>query len=256
MNLLLVEAGEIDDDGRVRLADRRAEHLGKILKVEPGQRLRVGLLGGGIGEGEVVAASRREVSLVVDLPGAPTPPSELDLIVALPRPQALHRVLQTAAAMGVGRLDLVNAWRVEKSYFSTPSLHPEKVRRHLWLGAEQGMWPRLPEVGIHKLLVPFVGGLEARRPKGRRLIAHPGAGVDLEGLVDGSPPADRGRTVVAIGPEGGWIEREVQTFGEAGFAAVALGPWILRVENAVTAVLAQLELLRRQWARLGIEVGS
>jgi hypothetical protein len=50
---------------------------------------------------------------------------------------------------------------------------------------------------------------------------------------------------IAIGPEGGWIDRELETFQEAGFQPVRLGPWILRVETAVTAALAQIELLRR-----------
>lgn len=250
MNLLLVSADEIGDDGRVRLVDRRAEHLGKILKVEPGQRLRVGLLGGGVGEGEVVTASRRETTLVVDLPSEPIPPTAFDLIVALPRPQALHRVLQTAAAMGVGRLDLVNAWRVEKSYFSTPSLRPETIWRHLLLGAEQGMWPRLPEVEIHHRLVPFVESLGERGIAGQGLIAHPEAEGAIEDEIS-SPGRMGGRTAVAIGPEGGWIDREIRTFGEVGFLPVRLGGWILRVENAVIAALAQLELLARLGPRLG-----
>ncbi len=239
MNLLLLEPGEIEDGGAVRLGGRRAEHLLKVLRVEPGRELRLGVLGGGRGVGRVTAVSAGGVELVAEIDDEPPPAPWVDLIVALPRPAVLHRVLQTAAAMGVGRLDLTAAWRVEKSFFSSPALGDDKVRRHLLLGAEQGMVTRLPEVRLHRLLVPFVRQLEARDERPHGLLAHPGA-APLESVF----PAG-GRVEIAIGPEGGWIDREVETFRQAGFAPCSLGPWILRSEAAVTAALAQAELVRR-----------
>ena len=244
MNLLLLEPGEISAGGTVRLAGRRAEHLLKVLRVEPGRELRLGVLGGGRGTGRVRGVTGGEVELAVEIDGQPPPPPWIDLIVALPRPAVLHRVLQTAAAMGVGRLDLTAAWRVEKSFFGSPSLADDKIRRHLVLGAEQGMVTRLPEVRLHRLLVPFVRKLEARADPPHGLLAHPGAAEPFEAVFPGG-----GRIEIAIGPEGGWIDREVATFEQAGFAPFALGPWILRSEAAVTSALAQAELLRRLSAK-------
>lgn len=259
MNLLLLDPAEIRN-GVVTLGGRRAEHLRKVLGVEVGRRLRIGVIDGGTGFGEVLAVTAGgEVELGVDVVAAPAdadgPPS-VDLIVALPRPQALHRILQNTAAMGVRRLFLVNSWRVEKSFFASPSLRPETVRRHLLLGAEQGMTTRLPEVAIETLLVPFVTRLAERDDPPLRLIAHPDAVAPIEscfrgsGLPGSGPPGsglpeDLRPVEIAIGPEGGWIDRELETFQNAGFQPVRLGPWILRVETAVTAVLAQIELLRR-----------
>lgn len=253
MNLLLVERRELGEDGLgadvVVLRDRRAEHLRKVLKVEVGQELKVGIVGGLQGRGTVRAVDGDAVELQVDVPAGPAPRPDVDLIVGLPRPQALHRVLQTAAVMGVARLDLVKSWRVEKSFFQSPSLADDNVARQLLLGAEQGRNTFLPEVRTQKLLVPFVRGLEDEG-KTLRLIAHPEAEATLEDLVEpflGNPSVGpAGRFLIAIGPEGGWIDREVQTFGEEGFLPVYLGPWILKVENAVTAVLAQLEMVRRR----------
>ncbi len=240
MNLLLLEPGELSAGGRVRLGGRRAEHLLKMLRVEPGRELRLGVIGGGRGSGRVLAVTGGEVELAVEV-GDETPPEPwIDLVVALPRPAVLHRVLQTAAAMGVGRLDLVRAWRVVKSFFDSPALGEDKIRRHLVLGAEQGMVTRLPEVRVHRLLVPFVRELESREERPAGLLAHPGAGEPLEAVF----PAG-GRIEIAIGPEGGWIDREVETLREAGFTPCSLGPWILRSEAAVTSALAQAELLRR-----------
>jgi RsmE family RNA methyltransferase len=51
---------------------------------------------------------------------------------------------------------------------------------------------------------------------------------------------------LAIGPEGGWIEREVGTFAARGFAIVSLGAPVLRVEVALAAALGQLALLLRR----------
>ena len=252
MNLLLVAQDEltpVNGSRHVLLDDRRAEHLVRVLGVEPDRELRAGMVGGGIGTARVlrVDGTRRapRVELALTLPGTPPQRPDIDLIVALPRPQALHRILQTTATMGVGRLALVNAWRVEKSFFSTPSLAPEKVRRHLLLGAEQGVTTWLPEVRLERLLVPFVRDLGANPSATTlRLIAHPDAETPIEDAFMGY--AWPGRVELAIGPEGGWIDREVQTFGEEGFRPVSLGTRILRVETAVTGALAQLNLLRRQ----------
>jgi RsmE family RNA methyltransferase len=76
-------------------------------------------------------------------------------------------------------------------------------------------------------------------PGGLRLIAHPTA-PPIEQVVTSVAP-----TVLAIGPEGGWIERELETFVERGFRPVSIGAPILRVEAAVASSLGQLLMLRR-----------
>ncbi|MEM1204195.1 MAG: RsmE family RNA methyltransferase [Acidobacteriota bacterium] len=257
MNLLLLEPAELAETGsgpfRIVLRDRRAEHVQRVLKGRPGQEIRVGVIGGGRGRGRIVSASRGEVILDIELdPPSPEPPRpETELFVGMPRPAVLHRVLQHATTFGVSRIVLANAWRVEKSYFSSPSLEPEAIRRHLVLGAEQGLLTRLPEVVQERLFVPWLERVGAEPwPAGDgppiRLLAHPGVETTVElALEAAGVGAGRRRVQVAVGPEGGWIERELETFRAAGFAPVSLGPWVLRVEAAVTAVLAQLEMARR-----------
>jgi RsmE family RNA methyltransferase len=114
----------------------------------------------------------------------------------------------------------------------------------LRLGCEQGATTWLPDVAVHPLLVPFLTGELAARlhaePRRRRLIAHPSA-PGLEHAL----PAGEAELVVAIGPEGGWIEAELRSFAALGFQPVAIAPSVLRVETAAAALLGQLALWRR-----------
>ena len=249
MNLLLIEPGELSPDGQARLSGRRARHLLEVLGAEPGRVLRAGVIGGAVEMAEVSAVTEAAVEISFEASDEPAEPlPAVDLVLALPRPKALRRILRLAATMGVGRLDLVNAWRVEKSFFDSPVLAPEAIRRELVLGAEQGGTPRLPEVAVHRLLMPFLETLEIleREPGGdrddrHRLLAHPGAEVPIEGAAGREA---RG-SLLAIGPEGGWIEKEVGSFRDLGFRAVTLGPWTLTTEAAVAVALGQLALVSR-----------
>lgn len=223
----------------------------RVLGVEPGRTLRAGVVGEGIGRARVVSTEPSTVTVTLagigdgPDPVATAPP--VDLVLALPRPKALRRILRLVAAMGVRRLTLVNAWRVEKSYFSSPVLEPAAIERELLLGAEQGATARLPEVRIERLFVPYVERLEEEvlggPPAGPRLVAHPGAPAGATPLAKALRRG--GEALLAIGPEGGWIEDELGSFSRAGFEQVSLGPWILPTEAAVPAALAQLHLLRR-----------
>lgn len=246
MNLILFDAAELDAHGRLILDDRRGHHVCRVLRAAPGHRVRVGMVRGALGVGEVVAIEGDRVELAVTLLEVAPARPRVDLILAVPRPKALPRLLQAAAALGVGRIDLVNAWRVDKSYLDAHSLEAANLELQARLGCEQGGSTWVPEVAVHRLLMPFVDEIAARRHAAAHadvaLIAHPRAAVPMEAAV---PPGSDGHVVLAVGPEGGWIEREIETFADLGFVAVACMDRVLRVDTAVTALLAQLALLRR-----------
>ena len=235
MNLLLLDDADFVAEDRALLRGRRLKHLHEVHQAESGDRLRVGRLGGLMGQGTLLRLTAEEAELQVSLDTPPPAKLPLTLLLALPRPKMLKRVLQTIAAMGVPRLVLVNSYRVEKSFWQTPFLEPEAIREQLILGLEQARDTLLPEVSIEKRFKPFV---EDRLPTlaagSLGLVGHPGE----------HPPCPRavsGPVTLAIGPEGGWIPYEVDLLREtAGLQPVQLGERILRVETAVPALLARL----------------
>ncbi|TFH88686.1 16S rRNA (uracil(1498)-N(3))-methyltransferase [Billgrantia azerbaijanica] len=236
MNLILLAPDDLATPHLARVHDpRRLRHLREVHRARPGDRLTVGVEGGGIGRGELVALEAHEARFTLDaLDQAPPPPLPVHLVLALPRPRMLARTLEHVTALGVKRITLLNTRRVEKSYWQSPELAAEKIHTHLVLGLEQARDTALPRVDLAKGFRPFVEddlpGLLAGR---RGLLAHPGMPADCpRGLTE--------PTLLLVGPEGGFIPWEVERLLAAGCQGIHLGPRILRVETAVTALLARL----------------
>jgi 16S rRNA (uracil1498-N3)-methyltransferase len=195
----------------------------------------------------VIADDGTALALRVALTEPAPPPLPIELVLAVPRPKVLSRTIEIAAAFGVSRIELTNAWRVDKSYLSSPRVAPQALALAARLGAEQGATTHVPPIALHRRLMELLDGRwpAADAPPRTKLVAHPG-GAPIERAVEAALADSGGDPIaLAIGPEGGWIPREVETFAARGFAVVSLGAAILRVEAAVAAALGQLVLLRR-----------
>lgn len=234
MNLLLLEDGDFIAADRVLLQGRRLKHLQEVHRATVGDSLRVGRLGGLMGQGQLLRLDSDAAELQINLEQSAPAKLPLTLLLALPRPKMLKRVLQTVASMGVPRLILLNSYRVEKSFWQTPFLQPEAIREQLILGLEQARDTVLPEVIIEKRFKPFVEDQLPQLAAGSLgLVGHPGP-------YPACPRTVEGQVTLAIGPEGGWIPYEVEKLAAAGLQPVQLGERILRVETAVSALLARL----------------
>ncbi len=234
MNLLLLEDADLHDAQTAEVRGRQLIHLQQTLKLREGDSLKVGRLNGPLGKGTIVELSAGYARLNIAWQSEPPAPLPLTLIVALPRPKMLKRILQTCATMGVKQLYFINAWKVEKSYWSTPWLSTEKIRENLVLGLEQAQDTRLPEVHLRKLFKPFIEDeLPQVSDNSLRLLAHPGG-------TQACPMAVREHVTLVIGPEGGFTPYEAGRLQEQGFSACHLGARILRVETAVPVLLSRL----------------
>lgn len=242
MNLILVAPSDIITSGsspslEVRITDqRRLRHLRDVHRANIGDSFNMGILNGDMGRGTLMALSDQEAHFELTLSTPPPSALPLHLILALPRPRMLARTLENITALGVKQVTLLNTRRVEKSYWQSPELAREKIDQHLWLGLEQTCDTRWPEITLAPLFKPFVEDSLPMLLKGRRgLLAHPHTDQECpRGLTQDEP------TVLAIGPEGGFIPYEVEQLTAAGLAPVHIGPRILRVETAVVALLARL----------------
>jgi len=234
MNLLLLEEQDFIAPQQVRLSGRRLQHMLEIQQVAVGDSLRVGEVNGLMGKGTVLALDQQQAELQVNLTQPPPAKLPLTLLLAMPRPKMFRRILQHCATLGVAEIILLNSYRVEKSFWQTPFLQPEVIRENLLLGLEQARDTVLPSVRIEKRFKPFVEDqLPALVAGTTGLVAHPGD-------FPACPRALAGPVTLAIGPEGGWIPYEVDKLCAAGLQPVQLGERILRVETAVTALLARL----------------
>lgn len=247
MNRILFEADEIAD-GVATFGGVRAAHVRDVLHGEVGQILKTGEIGGRIGTGEIVEISGDVVRVRVEHDMEPLAPW-VDLVLAPPRPRILKRLLPQLATMGVGRIVLVGAQKVEKDFWGATLLKEENYRPLLVDGLMQGATSTaVPEVMTRRSFRRFVADeLDSLFPSSNRLVAHPYECEGVEGIggegakgCRGEGVEGDGRLLLAIGPEGGWTDDEVGLLEEHGFGRYSLGPRILRTDTATVALLAQL----------------
>ena len=234
MNLILLEKSDFTADNQVRLTGRRQQHILSVHRAEVGEQLRVGLLDGQLGTGQVTRIESESVELKIALFDSPPVPLPVTLLLALPRPKMLKRILQGVTTLGVKQIYLINSSRVEKSFWGSPLLHAEKLREQLLLGLEQARDTILPEIHLRDRFKPFVEDeLPAICRGSSALVAHPAA--EQSGMT-----AAGQSTTLAIGPEGGFIPYEIDKLVDCGFTPFSLGERVLRVETAVPVILSRL----------------
>ena len=260
MNRILFETDEIQD-GIATFGGERAEHVMNVLHGEIGQVLKTGEINGPIGTSVITGISSSLVphpsSLSITVRCAHTEKSILpwiDLILAPPRPRVMKRLLPQLATMGVGRIFLVGAKKVEKDFWGATLLKPENYRPLLIDGLMQSGTSILPTLETRRNFRKFVKEeLDGLWPESRRIVAHPyGADstrisanmanaresfVEIRSIREDSCSET---VVLAVGPEGGWTDDEIALLEEHGFVRYSLGSRILRTDTATIALLAQL----------------
>eukprot|EP00434_Breviolum_minutum_P003397 symbB.v1.2.002987.t2/scaffold159.1/size291531/6 len=170
------------------------------------------------------------------------PPVQKHLLLAIPRPAQLERLLPRVAQLGVGHVILCNASKVDARYFRSHVMEPEYLRKFLALGLAGAEDPMMPTITVEPNLQDLLeaGRLQQIIPgKVSRVVAHPMPLNDEESVAATTEEWDQ--VLIAIGPEAGWEESELEMFAAADFRAVSLGPRILRSEVATVAALALAE---------------
>ncbi|MEJ1353448.1 MAG: 16S rRNA (uracil(1498)-N(3))-methyltransferase [Candidatus Sedimenticola sp. (ex Thyasira tokunagai)] len=234
MNIVLFDQQDYLNAETIRLIDRRFVHLKKVLRVEEGDQLRVGLINGDMGSARVSQIDHESVELKPILDTPRPPPTPITLVLALSRPKMMRRIYRMVAELGIKELIVVNTQKTEKSFWQSPVVEQQHIYSYLLEGLEQAVDTKVPRVTFKRRFKPFVEDELAEiigdQPA---LLAHPGD-------YPACPVAFKEPMVLAIGPEGGFIPYEVEKLVEAGMQPVTLGPRILRVENAVVTLISRL----------------
>lgn len=234
MNLLILLPDDRIENDHWQLSDHRARHLRTVLGLRPGDTLRAGLLGGMVGTGTILDDDGHQLVLSFVPLSPPPPPLPLQLILALPRPLMLKRIVRDVTSLGVQKVVLLNSSKVDKSYWQTPELHGDKLREKMLEGLSQAKATVLPEIIERRAFRHFVEDeLLAFCEGTQQILAHPGPFPSM-------PHALHQPVTLAVGPEGGWTDFEVQEFCRRGFSCHSFGSRILRVETAIPALVGRL----------------
>ena len=260
MNRILFEKNEIVD-GLATFGGERAEHVMNVLHGEAGQVLKTGEVNGKIGTSEILSVSAPVAEdgdgTVVTVRCNHADESLcpwVDLILAPPRPRVMKRLLPQLAALGVGRIFLVGAKKVEKDFWGATLLKEANYRPLLVDGLMQAGTSMLPQLETRRNFRKFVKEeVDGLWPSAMRIVAHP-YGADSTRIFTNVANAresfaeirsiggdSRSETVLlAVGPEGGWTDEEVALLEEHGFSRYSLGSRILRTDTATVVLLGQL----------------
>eukprot|EP00171_Calliarthron_tuberculosum_P009306 IDg9306t1 len=229
LNRLLFASSEVSNL-RVKLpfSDFRAAHVRDVLRLSTGGRVRAGVLEDALYDEVPVNVGTEHVSFALDA---------------------------AIAALGVQHLALVNAYRVERCYFDSALLRdPLAVRSALVHGLMQaGTDTRVPAVHVGRRLRVFLEDeLHRIAPHGAvRVVAHPGGATSMLHRLASSEHSQAGERsksqhiMLAIGPEGGWMPRELSMLEMFGFQTANLGSRVLRTDTAVLVLLG----LVSEWQR-------
>lgn len=234
MNRILFTQDEISSSATIAVDDYRADHILRVLRAEVGDSIRVGILNGVIGDAEVVGIDGKRVTLA-PVWGKRPATSSLNLLLALPRPKVMKRLWAPLASLGLNRIIIVNAEKVERNYFDSHWLEPEYYMPLLVEGLVQAGDTLLPEVIVGRRFKPFVEDeLDSLIPNSIRVLAHPRERKRFSDIKN-----DNGKSVLlAVGPEGGWNEFELSLMQRHDFQCVSAGTRVLRTDVACIALLA------------------
>lgn len=220
----------------VELAGDEARHLAQVMRGRIGQTVVLFDGSGREFDARIVHIDRTHVSLAVEAEREVDRESavKLTLAVALPKGDRQRWMIEKAVELGVQRLVPL---QTRRGVAQPLSRSLERLRRIVIAASKQCGRNRLMEIAPPAEARGFFA--DAEQPDDC-WIAHPG-GAPLGSLVQPSPP--RSFTCrVAVGPEGGWTDEELDAASAAGWERVDLGPRILRVETATLLLAAAFSL--------------
>ena len=233
MNIVLLDPRQTQNEVWSITSKRQLEHLHTHINLQVGDTLKVGIAEGAryltkvlqVGPSVVQIQPIQQENVPQKLP--------VTLIVALPRPKVLRRLIMDAVTLGVEKIILIHSYRVDKSYWQTPFL--QQVNHYIELGLEQAGDTIAPKVELYKRFKPFVEDvlpmlITEAKPA---FVAHPY-------IEQAMPHSINQPCTIVIGPEGGFIPYEIDLLIKNGCQAANLGNRIIRTETVIPYLIGRL----------------
>jgi 16S rRNA (uracil1498-N3)-methyltransferase len=214
---------------RAALVGAHAEHLSRVLRARIGQEFDI-TAGGKVRRGQIIAITpdRVEFELGEEIS---TPISvQVTLVLSIFKFDRMEWAIEKCTELGAARIVPTISRRTEAHFATAAAKRVERWRRIALQSAEQSRRTSPPEISPPLNLndaVALPGSL-------RILLSESEAETKLKDVLHPS----NGDVVLALGPEGGWTDEELQLFQEAGWISASLGSSILRAETAAIVSLA------------------
>jgi 16S rRNA (uracil1498-N3)-methyltransferase len=205
-----------------------ADHLIRVLRARVGQEFDVAARDT-VRHGRIVAisADRVEFELGEEISAAPT--ANVTLLLAIFKFDRLEWAIEKCTELGVSRIVPVIARRTDAHLAVAATKRAERWRKIALQASEQSRRGSPPEIS-EPIKLKDAALLSGAR---RILLSESEQQTQLRDLL--MPDQDDGDILLAVGPEGGWTEDELQLFQKSGWIAASLGPTILRAETAAIA---------------------
>lgn len=235
------------NDATATLHGDQAQHLGRVLRAQPGMEFDV-VAGGRAWLARIASIEKDAVHFTLVSEIETTPALPVTLLLSVFKFDRMEWAIEKAVELGASRIVPILAERTEKHLAQAAAKRVERWRRVALEAAKQSRRSDLPEIEDPVRLATFLAG-DSRQSTSEGSRGAAGPMRILLSEVDDDQPLLRivqnhtgaeagGEILLAIGPEGGWTASEIALFTSAKWHSASLGPRILRVETAAIAALA------------------
>jgi 16S rRNA (uracil1498-N3)-methyltransferase len=219
----------------VELSGSEAHHLGRVLRLKPGQQVVLFDGRGAEATAEIMTVTRHtaELRVLSTHSEVADATAEIILATAVPKGDRLRWLVEKATELGVSRfVPLIT----QHSVVEPGDGKLDKLQQTVIAACKQSGRNTLMTVDAPIQWGEFIGGQCAGR---LTLIAHPSGATPSGSQCEVESPIN-----LVVGPEGGWTESEIEQGKAAGAHLISLGPHILRIETAAVALVSWVVVSR------------
>jgi 16S rRNA (uracil1498-N3)-methyltransferase len=240
----------IETDRPCIITGSEAHHILKVLRMGPGDRLAVMDHNGARFEGVIQSATREGVTVALERPLAPPPPSPVHIVLcqALLKSGPMDYLIQKTSELGV---DLIFPIITQRAVVRLAGERASNRMRH-WNEIAKSAAKQSGRSVPARIAAPSslkeIAERWAEESALKALLWEGEDRRDLKSILTNSPRTEG--FIGIVGPEGGFAREEVAMAEDAGFIPVSLGHRILRAE---TAAMVMTAIVQYEWGDLGIK---